>query len=256
MLKTRIIPTLLWKNYGLVKGVAFDSWRRIGSVIPAIKVYNTRQVDELVLFDILASDENRDPDCNSINDFSSECFMPLTVGGGVKKIEDIRNLLKAGADKVSINSWAYEKRDLISEGANQFGSQCIVVSIDAKKTSNGYECVSHAGKRSMGLDAVEWAMEVERLGAGEIILNSVEKDGTMEGYEIDLIKKVSSAVKIPVIAAGGAGSYEDMYKALKDGGAHSVSAASIFHFTQQTPLEAKTYLKEKGVNVRLGINQF
>ena len=251
MLKVRIIPTLLWKEFGLVKGTGFDSWRRVGTMMPAIKVYNTRQVDELIVLDISATFEGRAPDCESINEFSAECFVPLTVGGGVRDLEGIRNLLRAGADKISINSAAYGNPRLIREAAEKFGSQCIVVSIDARKTAGGnYECFSHCGTRPTGKSVDSWAREVERLGAGEILLTSVERDGTMQGYDLDLMKTVTGSVGIPVIASGGAGSYKDMYDAISVANCSAVAAASIFHFTQQTPMEAKMFLSENRVAVR------
>lgn len=251
MLKVRIIPTLLWKEIGLVKGVAFDSWRRIGTLMPAVKVYNTRQVDELMLLDITATEEGRDPDYETIEEIAAECFVPLTVGGGIANIEQIRQLLRAGADKVCINSAAFETPELIAEAAGKFGTQCIVVSIDAvKRPGGGYECVSLSGKCPTGKDPGEWATTLEELGAGEILLTSVEQDGTMQGYDIDLLKSVTSLVKIPVIASGGAGNYQHMHEAIADGNASAVAAASIYHFTEQTPLEAKKYLAEKAIPVR------
>ncbi len=251
MLKTRVIPTLLWKNVGLVKGVGFNSWRRIGTVMPAIKVHNTREVDELILLDISATLAGRNPDFESIYEFSADCFIPLTVGGGVRTLEDIQNLLRAGADKVCINSAAYDQPDLIREGAKRFGSQCIVVSIDARKTENGfYECFSHSGTRNTGKEVGTWAKEVESLGAGEILITSIERDGTMQGYDLNLIRRVTENSAIPVISSGGAGNYEDMFQAIQAGKASAVAAASIFQFTQQTPLEAKQYLATKGIPVR------
>ena len=259
MLKIRIIPTLLWKEVGLVKGIGFDSWRRVGTVMPSIKVYNTRQVDELILVDITATAENRMPDIDSINDFSAECFVPLTVGGGVRRVEDIINLLRAGADKVCINSSAYENPGLIRDAANRLGSQCIIASIDARRKENGdHECFSHCGSRATGKDPALWAQEMERLGAGEILITSIDRDGTMQGYDLDLIKKVTDCVTIPVIASGGAGNYEHMYEAISISKANAVAAASIYHFTQQTPMEAKQFLSSRGipmrnVNVRHGL---
>lgn len=251
MLKVRIIPTLLWKDVGLVKGVGFDSWRRIGSVLPAIKVYNTRLVDELILVDIIATEEGRPPDFKSVADLSSECFVPLTVGGGIRTIDEVKSLLRAGADKVSINSAAFKEPAIITQIAKKFGSQCVVASIDAKKgTDNMYECFSHSGTKATGKSADQWAKEMESRGAGEILITSIEKDGTMEGYDLDLIRLVTKAVNIPVIASGGAGNYNDMYQALDKGGASAVAAASIFHFTEQTPLEAKMHLAEKGIPIR------
>lgn len=251
MLKVRVIPTLLWKNVGLVKGVSFDSWRRVGTVLPSITVYNTREVDELILVDITASEENREPDYDAVEEFSQECFVPLTVGGGIRSIEHIKNLLRAGADKVCINSCSFEEPDLISQAAQRFGSQCIVASIDARKNENGhYECYSFAGSRPTGKEVVAWAKTLEELGAGEILITSVEKDGTMEGYDIELINHVSSNVGIPVIASGGAGNYQHLLDAIRIGRAAAVAAASIFHFTEQTPKAAKEFLKANGVPVR------
>ncbi|WYL96984.1 MAG: glycosyl amidation-associated protein WbuZ [Gloeotrichia echinulata IR180] len=252
MLKIRVMPTLLFKNFGLVKGVKFDSWRQIGSVMQAVKVYNMREVDELVFLDVSATCEGRCPDFELVDEIADECFMPLTVGGGVKTIEDVRRLLQVGADKVAINTASLLTPDLIQSAAQQFGSQCVVVSIDSKKHANGaYEVFTHAGTKSSGKDPVILAKEVESLGAGEILLTSIDRDGTMTGYDIELTRKVSQAVSIPVIASGGSGSYEDMAEVLKYGEASAVAAASIFHFTQQTPLEAKHFLKAQGLNVRL-----
>lgn len=251
MLKVRIIPTLLWKNLGLVKGIGFDSWRRVGTIMPAVKVYNTRQVDELIVVDISATSEGRLPDFAEVEEFSAECFVPLTVGGGIRSIEDIRQLLRAGADKVSVNTAAFENPGLISEAAERFGSQCVVVSIDARKKPDGsYSCMSRSGTVDTGWEAGEWAKEVERRGAGEILLTSVDRDGTMEGYDLALIKHVAGLVRIPVIASGGAGNYQHMFEALDTGKAAAVAAASIFHFTEQTPLEAKNYLATRGIPVR------
>jgi cyclase len=250
MLKTRIIPTLLVKDVGLVKGTGFDSWRRVGTVIPAIKVYNRRQVDELIVVDISATLSSRGPDLDEVKNFSAECFVPLTVGGGVKSITDVQNLLRAGADKVAINSACYDNPDLVNEAARMFGTQCVVVSIDARRHDNGtYECYSHSGTKPRGVDPVSWAKTMEAMGAGEILITSIERDGMMEGYDLDLIRSVSQAVSVPVIASGGVASYEDFYKAISEAGAQAVSAASIFHFTQQTPLEAKQYLAARGIPV-------
>lgn len=252
MLKVRIIPTLLWKNVGLVKGMSFNSWRRVGTAMPAIKVYNTRQVDELIFLDITATQEGREPDYETIEELTAECFVPMTVGGGVRSLEHVKNLLRAGADKVAINSAAYEMPDLIREAANKFGSQCIVASIDVRKQQNGkYECYSRSGTQATGIELTAWVKTVEGQGAGEILITSVELDGTMEGYDLEMLRQVTNSVqKIPVIASGGAGNYEHLNQALKESGVSAVAAASIFHFTQQTPLEAKKYLSERGVPVR------
>ncbi len=252
MLKKRIIPTLLYKNHGLVKGIGFDSWRRVGTALPAIKVFNNREVDELVLLDIAATPENRLVDLEEIDRLADECFMPLTVGGGVREMDDIHRLLRAGADKVALNTGALHRPELIREAAASFGSQCIVISIDARGESSGkYEVYGHCGQKPTGKNVVAWAQEVESLGAGEILLTSVERDGTMDGYDVRLIKAVSEAVSIPVIASGGAGNYEHMAQAFLEGNASAVAAASIFQFTEQTPLEAKRYLQGKGIEVRV-----
>ena len=234
-----------------MKGIGFDSWRRVGTVLPAIKVYNTREVDELILLDIAATGEERDPDYEAICEYCAESFVPLTFGGGIRTLNQIRELLRSGADKVSINSAAYESPTLIRDAARRFGSQCVVVSIDARKKEDGtYECFSHSGSRPTGRKPERWAQEVESNGAGEILITSIERDGTMEGYNIDLIRRVAGAVRIPVIASGGAGNYQHMVEALKLGRASAVAAASMFHFTQQTPGEAKQHLARHGILVR------
>lgn len=250
MLKTRVIPTLLWKEVGLVKGVSFDSGRRIGTVLPAIKVFNTREVDELVLLDVTASLQGRAPDFESIREFAAACFVPFTVGGGITNVDDIRTLLRSGADKVSLCSAAFSKPELITQAAELFGSQCIVVSIDVRQTRPGYyEVFGYSGTRPMNIEAAAWAAEAEKRGAGEILLTSIDRDGTMQGYDLELIRSVSSKLSIPCVASGGAGNYEHLYRALR-AGANAVAAASIFQFTEQTPLEAKRYLASHGIPVR------
>jgi cyclase len=251
MLKIRVMPTLLFKDVGLVKGIGFDSWRRVGSAVQAVKVYNMREVDELVFFDISATPDRRRPDFSQIEDLAAECFMPMTVGGGVRSTGDIQDLLSVGADKVAINTAAVETPILIREGADRFGTQCISVGIDAMRLSDRWEVYTHCGKHPTGLDPVEHARRVEALGAGEIILTSIDRDGTMRGYDVELARRVASAVKIPVVASGGAGSYADMAEVLRQTRASAVAAASIYHFTEQTPREAKLYLREHGFNVRL-----
>lgn len=251
MLKVRIIPTLLWKNVGLVKGVGFNSWRRVGPVLPAVKVYNSRDVDELILVDITASIEKNLPDIDSIVDFSVECSVPFTVGGGITELSQILALLHAGADKISINSSAYSNPNLIETAAKRFGAQCIVASIDVKQMDDGkYVCLSHSGTLITEKNPIEWAKELADLGAGEILLTSVDRDGTMLGYDLALIEKVASNVDIPVIASGGAGSYQHMVDAIKEAGASAVAAASIFHFTELTPAGAKAALEKAGIPVR------
>ncbi|MDX2083907.1 MAG: imidazole glycerol phosphate synthase cyclase subunit [Candidatus Melainabacteria bacterium] len=252
MLKTRIIPTLLWKDLGLVKGVGFDSWRRVGTVLPAIKVYNRRNVDELVLLDITATADGREPDYESVAEFCQESFVPMAVGGGIRSLAHIQGLLRAGADKVVINTAAYSHPELITQAAQRYGSQCVVVSIDVLLQPEGtYLCKSHAAQQNTAYTPVEWAKTVEALGAGEILLTSIVRDGTMAGYDLDLLQQVSAAVSIPVIAAGGAGTPEHCLQALTAGGSSAIAAASLFHFTEQTPLEIKQYLHSQGIPVRL-----
>ncbi|WP_372707795.1 imidazole glycerol phosphate synthase subunit HisF [Brevundimonas sp.] len=251
MLKVRVIPTLLWKSFGLVKGVGFDSWRRVGPVLPAIKVYNQREVDELILVDILAHGTGDDPDFESVNDFGQDCFVPLTVGGGITNLAQVQRLLRAGADKVSVNTAAYENPGLITEIAMKFGAQCAVASIDARaQPDGGWACFSHAGQTPTGREVADWARELEDRGAGEILITSIERDGTMEGYDLALIERVAGAVRIPVIASGGAGNYGHMVCAVQQAGASAVAAASIFHFTEQTPAGAKAALAAAGIPVR------
>jgi imidazole glycerol-phosphate synthase subunit HisF len=250
MIKVRIIPTLLWKNFGLVKGIGFDSWRRVGPVLPAIKVYNNRDVDELVLLDITATREGGVPDHESIRDFTQECFVPFTAGGGITSVEQIRLLLRAGADKVAINSAAYDDPGLVEAAAHSFGVQCIVASIDVRRDGADYACYSHSGTVNTGRRPQDWARELESRGAGEILITSVERDGTMEGYDLELVSRVVSVVNLPVIASGGAGNYEHMRQAVQEAGASAIAAASMFHFTEQTPMEAKLALAAAGIPVR------
>lgn len=251
MLKVRVIPTLLWKNYGLVKGVAFDSWRRVGPVLPAIRVYNSRDVDELVLVDITASREKNEPDHDSVADFSQECSVPLTVGGGISSTEHVVALLHAGADKISVNSAAYTMPELIGAASRRFGSQCVVASIDARRSDDGtYRCYSHSATVDERRDPVEWARELVDRGAGEILLTSIERDGTMTGYDLGLIERVAQAVPVPVIASGGAGNYQHLIEAVTQAGASAVACASIFHFTERTPAGAKAAMEAAGIPVR------
>ena len=251
MLKVRVIPTLLWKDFGLVKGIGFNSWRRVGPVLPAIKVYNSRDVDELVLVDITATLQGQPPDHETIADFSDECSVPLTVGGGITSLQHIVALLHAGADKVSVNSSGFGDPGLIDQAAARFGAQCVVASIDARRHADGHHsCCSHSGSHDTGRDPVEWARELVSRGAGEILLTSVDRDGTMSGYDLALIERVGAAVDVPVIASGGAGNYDHMVAAVRVAGASAVAAASIFHFTEQTPSGAKQALHAAGVPVR------
>jgi cyclase len=251
MLKTRVMPTMLWKEPTLVKGRGFESWRRTGSLMQTIKVYNMREVDELVFLDITATAEGRRPDFALVDDFADECFMPLTVGGGIRSVEDVGKLLAVGADKVAVNTAAVEDPGLLTQVARRYGSQCVVASIDYRlKADGGAEVHTRSGSKAAGLDPVVLAKDCEARGAGEILLTSVERDGNFEGYDLETLKKVAAAVKIPVIASGGCGEYEHMAQAVH-AGASAVAAASIFHFTERTPLEAKKYLNTQGVPVRL-----
>lgn len=251
MLKVRVIPTLLWKQFGLVKGVGFNSWRRVGPVLPAVKVYNQREVDELILVDIVAHESSGDPDFESIDEFGRDCFVPLTVGGGITRIDQVQRLLRAGADKICINTAAYTHPDLVNAIAKRHGVQCVVASIDVRSREGGWwECFRAAGQTATGRDVVAWAKELEDRGAGEILLTSIERDGTMQGYDLALIAAITEAVSIPVIAAGGAGNYQHMIDAVLQSGASAVAAASIFHFTEQTPAEAKVAMAAAGIPVR------
>lgn len=252
MIKTRVIPCMLIRKLGLVKSVKFKTFRPIGVPVTAARVYNAREVDELVVLDIDATFDDRGPNLELVHDIAEECFMPLTVGGGIRTVQDMHNVLKGAADKISINTCAIETPGLICEGAKVFGSQSIVASIDVKVNDAGeYEVFSHSGIKPTGLDPVQWAKRVEELGAGEIFLASIDRDGVMEGYDIGLIRMVSEAVSIPVIASGGVGKLQDFVDGILHGRASAVSAASIFHFTHYTPRNAKRAMHDAGINVRL-----
>ncbi len=249
--KVRLIPTLLFKSTHLVKTVQFARYRPVGIPVPAVKVYNAREVDELVFLDISATRENRGPTLALIQEMADECFMPLTVGGGVRSLDDVRNLLKVGADKVAINSEALRRPEFLTESARMFGRQCMVLSMDVKKGPDGrYQVMADAGKTGTGKDPVEWAKAAERRGAGELLLTSMDKDGTREGYDVELLRRVASAVNIPVIASGGVGTLQHFVEGVLQGHASAVAAASIFHFTKHTPLDAKMAMKAAGINVR------
>lgn len=251
MLKTRIIPTLLYRDFGLVKGVAFDSRRAIGSPLQAIKVYEMRGVDELVFLDVRATLEGRGPDFALIDDLADECFMPLTVGGGVRTVDDVRGLLRVGADKVAINTALVECPGLVRDAAALFGSQCVVASIDTRRSVAHVRTSvwTHAATIDTGRDAVEVAQLAERDGAGEILLTSADTDGTLTGYDLETLARVTAAVTIPVIASGGAGDFDDFVAAL-GAGASAVAAAAMFHFTEQTPLEARNHIRAAGYPTR------
>jgi len=252
MLKKRLIPIMLFKNDRLVKSIRFEEFRNVGNPIQMARVYNSRGVDELVFLDINATCEKRKPLLVFIKEILEECFMPLTVGGGIRNLNDIDDLLKIGADKVSINTAAVEDPSFVSEAAKRFGSSNIVVSIDAKrKPDSKYEVFTHGGHAATGLDAVDFAKQAEEMGAGEILINSIDSDGMMGGYDIGLIHNVSSAVNVPVIGCGGAGKPKDFVDCVTLGGTSAVAAASIFHFTEYTPAMIKRHMKDQGLDVRI-----
>jgi cyclase len=252
MLKVRVIPTLLYRDFGLVKGVGFDSRRAVGSAMQAVKVYNLRGVDELAFLDVTATQQGREPDDDLVDELADDCFMPLTVGGGVRTVEHVRRLLAVGADKVAIGTAAIEQAGLVRATADRFGSQCVVAVIDTRAGADGTPSVwTRSGTEDTGRDPVEVARQFEAGGAGEILLQSADRDGTMQGYDLDTIRRVADAISLPVIASGGAGTYDDLFAAIDQGHASAVAAAAIFHFTQQTPMEAKRHLREHGVPVRL-----
>ena len=252
MLKARIIPCLDVKDGRVVKGVNFVNLRDAGDPVEIARAYDAAGADELCFLDITASHENRDIILDVVQATAEQCFMPLTVGGGVRTAEDIRKLLLAGADKVSINTAAVFNRDFVREAAEKFGSQCIVIAIDAKQTAPGkWEIFTHGGRKPTGIDAVEYAKEVVALGAGEILLTSMDRDGTGEGFDIALTRAIVNAVPVPVIASGGVGTLDHLVEGVLEGGASAVLAASIFHFGKYSIPEAKRYMAERGVPVRL-----
>ena len=254
MLTKRIIPCLDVKDGRVVKGVSFVDLRDAGDPVAAAMVYDREGADELCFLDITASHENRKTIIDVVERTAASVFMPVTVGGGVRTLEDIRNLLSAGADKVSVNTAAVERPLFVREAAERFGTQCIVVAIDAKRTARpqSWEVFTHGGRKPTGLDAVEWAHQMERYGAGEILLTSMDEDGQQRGYDLDLTKAVSGRVSVPVIASGGVGTLEHLYDGLIIGQADAVLAASIFHFRTYTIPQAKAYLRGRGVPVRQG----
>lgn len=252
MLAKRIIPCLDVNKGRVVKGVRFVNLIDAGDPVEAAKAYDEAGADELVFLDITASAEDRDIILDVVKKTAETVFMPLTVGGGVRSLEDIRKLLESGADKVSINTAAVKEPILVEEAAKRFGSSTIVVAIDAKKVGeNRWEVYIHGGRTATGIDAVNWAKAVESLGAGEILLTSMDKDGTKSGYDIELTRVISEAVSIPVIASGGAGKKEHFYEAFTEGKADAALAASLFHFKELTIEEVKSYLKERGITVRI-----
>ncbi|WP_416899543.1 MAG: imidazole glycerol phosphate synthase subunit HisF [Minwuia sp.] len=252
MLKARIIPCLDVKDGRVVKGVNFVDLRDAGDPVEQATVYDAAGADELCFLDITASHEKRGILLDVVARTAERCFMPLTVGGGVREVADVRSLLLAGADKVSINTAAVNRPEFVSEAAEKFGSQCITVAIDAKSTGpDKWEIFTHGGRNPTGLDAIEWAKEMERRGAGEILLTSMDRDGAKTGYDIPLTRAISDGVGVPVIASGGVGNLDHMVEGVLEGHASAVLAASIFHFGTYSIQETKAYMAERGVPVRL-----
>ena len=252
MLKARVIPCLDVKDGRVVKGVNFVGLRDAGDPVEQARIYDEAGADELCFLDITASSDNRGIILDVVRKTAEQCFMPLTVGGGVRTEEDVRNLLLAGADKVSVMTAAVKRPELVRELAEKFGSQCIVVAIDAKQVGpDKYEVFTHGGRKPTGIDAVEYARKVAEYGAGEILLTSMDRDGTKQGFNIDLTRAIADAVTIPVIASGGVGNLDHLVEGIRDGHATAVLAASIFHFGEYTIEEAKTYMEKAGIPVRL-----
>lgn len=252
MLKNRIIPSLLLKDGRMVKGKKFNDFRDVGNPVTAAKVYNAQKVDELIFLDICPSVESREKVYSIIKEVATECFMPLTVGGGIKNCDDIKAFLDIGADKISINSSSIREPNLIRRASEMFGDQCIVVSIDYKKNNKGeLEVFIDSGKTPTGISPFEHILKCVNQGAGEILLTNIDNEGTMEGYDMEFIKYVSQNLNIPVIASGGAGNLEHFYNIFNKTKVSAVSAGSIFHFTDQSPIKTRFYLSNSGVNVRI-----
>lgn len=250
-MKVRVIPVILLRNFGVVKTVEFSVYRPLGVATNFARVYNSRGVDELIVLDIDATQENRGPDLEYVRDISEECFMPLTVGGGIRNLSDVTSLIQNGADKIAINSYAHENPTIIDEIARNFGSQCVVVSIDVRKSESGsYGVYSHGGRILTQRNLSDWIKEIQERGAGEILINSIDRDGKMDGYDLDLINRTAQHSKIPVICCGGAGTLEHFVPAIS-AGANAIACSSIFHYTQTTPLAIKETLQKSGIPVRI-----
>jgi len=250
MLGARVIPCLDVTAGRVVKGVNFVGLRDAGDPVELAARYDAEGADELVFLDITASSDARATMVDVVARVAEEVFIPFTVGGGLNNADDVRRMLRAGADKVSFNTRAVATPEIVAQGADEFGSQCIVVAIDARRAQQGWEVYTHGGRKPTGLDVVSWAEEVVALGAGEILLTSMDRDGTKSGYDCELLRAVGDAVPVPVIASGGVGTLEHLYEGIADGGASAVLAASIFHFGQHTVAEAKEYLAARGIPVR------
>tara|TARA_B100000767_G_scaffold251957_1_gene255379 strand:- start:276 stop:1037 length:762 start_codon:yes stop_codon:yes gene_type:complete len=252
MLKNRIIPCLDVSNGRVVKGINFIDLKDAGDPVEQAEYYDKCGADEICFLDITATQENRNTIIDIVNKTAEKCFVPLTVGGGIKSIQNIRDLLLAGADKVSINSAAVNDINFIKEASNKFGTQCMVVAVDAKKIAEDkWEIFTHGGRNKTGIDAINFAIQAEEYGAGEILLTSMDKDGTKNGYDLELLKNITSRLNIPVIASGGVGNLEHLYEGIIEGGASAVLAASIFHYGEYTVQQAKEYLASKDVQVRI-----
>lgn len=242
---------MLFQNRTIVKSVRFGDYRMIGDPTTVARVFNQRNADELVFLDILASRNKEPPNFQVLENIAEECFMPLTIGGGIRKLTDVDRLFRIGADKISVNAAAVERPEIITEVAKKYGSQAVVVSIDAKKTPSGHKAFILGGTKETGYSPAELAMEAEKLGAGEIMLNSIDRDGMMNGYDIELIKQVSESISIPLIALGGCGKLQDFVDAVKLGGADAVSGASIFYFVGESIITARDYMNKQGLPVRM-----
>ena len=251
MLKNRIIPCLDVKNGRVVKGINFVNLKDAGDPVEQAKIYSDSGADEICFLDITASNENRDTIYDVVERTSKNCFVPLTVGGGVRSVEDVKKLLNCGADKVSINTAAVQNLKVVEESSKKFGSQCIVVAIDAKKNDDMWEVFTHGGRNSTGIDAIEYATKMENCGAGELLVTSMDRDGTQIGYDNELLSKISSIVNIPIIASGGVGNLEHLVDGIKIGKASAVLAASIFHYGTYTISDAKKYLNKNQIPVRM-----
>ena len=251
MLKNRIIPCLDVKNGRVVKGINFVDLKDAGDPVEQARIYSDNGADEICFLDITASNENRDTVYEVVKETSKRCFVPLTVGGGVRSVDDINKLLNCGADKVSINTAAVQNPSVVIDSSKKFGSQCIVVAIDAKKNNESWEIFTHGGRNNTGIDAIDFAILMEKNGAGELLVTSMDRDGTQKGYDIDLMSSISSSVNIPVIASGGVGNLDHLAEGIKTGKASAVLAASIFHYGKYSIKEAKEYLDSKGIPVRI-----
>ena len=251
MLKNRIIPCLDVKNGRVVKGINFVDLKDAGDPVEQAKIYSDGGADEICFLDITASNENREIIYDVVKKTSKKCFVPLTVGGGVRSIDDIKKLLNFGADKVSINTAAVQSPEVVGESSKKFGSQCIVVAIDAKKNADKWEVFTHGGRNKTGIDAIEFAKKMEENGAGELLITSMDRDGTQVGYDIELMSTISSKVNIPIIASGGVGNLDHLVDGIKFGNANAVLAASIFHYGKYSVKQAKEYLDSKGIPVRI-----